>query len=59
MYGGALTEPPLLDFFCSQGKHQKQLNHYFDDDIRHNRSRRDCRINLQTLEKIPQGLKEI
>ena len=59
MYDGVLTEPTLLDLFRSQSKYRKQFNHYFDDDIRHYRSRRDRRIDLQTLQEIPQALKEV
>ena len=59
MYDGVLTEPTLLDLFRSQSKYRKQFNHYFDDDIRHYRSRRDRRIDLQTLQEIPQALEEV
>ena len=54
-----LTEPAQLDLFSGQGKHRKQFNHYFNDDIRDDRSERDCRIDLQTLEEIPQTLEKI
>jgi hypothetical protein len=55
----ALTEPTLLDLLCRQGKHRKYFNHYFDNDIRHYRSRWDRRIDLQALQEIPQALEEI
>ena len=56
---GGLTEPTLLNLFCRQGEHRKQFNQYFDDDVRHRRSRRDARIDLQTLEEIPQALEKV
>ena len=59
MYDGVLTEPTLLNLFRGQGKHRKQFNHYFDDHICHHRSRRDRRINLQTLQKTPQALEKV
>jgi hypothetical protein len=59
MYDGVLTEPTLLDLFRGQGKHRKQFNQYFDDDIRHYRSWRDLRIDLQTLQEISQALEEV
>ena len=55
----ALTQPPQLYLFCRQGKHREQLDHYLDDDIRHYWSGRDRRIDLQTLEEIPQALEEV
>ena len=59
MYHGLLTEPTLLNLFRGQGKHREQFNDYFDDDIRHYRSRRDRRIDLQTLQEIPQALEKV
>ena len=59
MYDGVLTEPTLLNLFRGQGKHRKQFNHYFDDDIRHYRSGRDHRIDLQTLQEVPQALEKV
>ena len=52
-----LTEPPLINLFRCQGKHRE--DGYLDEDIGHYRSGRDRRIDLQTLEEIPQALKEI
>ena len=59
MYDGVLTEPTLLNLLRGQGKHRKQFNHYFDDDIRHYRSGRDHRVNLQTLQEVPQALEKV
>ena len=59
MYDGVLTEPTLLNLFRGQSKYRKQFNDYFDDDIRHYRSRRDRRIDLQTLQEVPQALEEV
>jgi hypothetical protein len=55
----ALTEPPLFDLFGRQGKHRKKLNHYFDNDLDQHRSRRNHRIDLQTLQEIPQALEQL
>ena len=54
-----LTESPLPDLICRQGKHREQFDHYLDDDIGHYRSGRDCRIDLQALEEIAQALEQI
>jgi hypothetical protein len=59
LYHGVLTEPTLLNLFRGQGKHRKQFNHYFDDDIRHYRSRRNRCIDLHTPQKTPQALEEV
>ena len=59
VYDSVLTEPTLLDLLCRQGKHRKQFDHYFDNNIRHNRSRRDRRIDLQTLQEVPQALEKV
>jgi hypothetical protein len=59
MYDGLLTESTLLNLFRGQGKHREQFNQYFDNDIRHYRSRRDRRIDLQTLQKISQALEKV
>jgi len=55
----ALTEPPLFDLFGRQGKHGKKLDHYFDNDLDQRRSGRNHRIDLQTLEEIPQALEQL
>ena len=55
----ALTEAALFNLPGRQGKHRKQFNHDLDDDIGHHRSRRDSRIDLETLEEISQALEEI
>ena len=59
MPDGVLTESTLLNLFRGQRKHRKQFNNYFDDDIRHYRSRRNRRIDLQTLQEIPQTLEQV
>jgi hypothetical protein len=55
----ALTEPPLFDLFGCQGKHRKKLDHYFDHDLDQHRRGRNHRIDLQTLQKIPQALEQL
>ena len=59
MYDGVLTEPTLFNLLRGQGKNRKQFNHYFDDDIRHYRSGRDHRVDLQTLQEVPQALEKV
>ena len=59
MYNSALTEPALVNLLGRQGKHRKYFNHYLHDNIRHYRSERDHRIDLQTSEEAPQALKEV
>jgi len=54
-----LTEPPLFDLLRSQGKHRKQFDRYFYDDLRHYRSGRNRRIDLQALEELPQALEKL
>jgi hypothetical protein len=54
-----LTEPPLLDLICRQGKHREQFNHYLDDNIGHYLSGWDRRVDLQALEEIAQTLEQI
>jgi hypothetical protein len=55
----ALTEPPLFYLFGRQGKHREQFNHYLNDYIRHYRSGWHRRIDLETLEEIPQALEKV
>ena len=55
----ALTEPPLFDLFGRQGKHRKKLDHYLDNDLDQHRGGRNHRIDLQTLEKIPQAFEQL
>jgi hypothetical protein len=54
-----LTEPPLLNLICRQGKHREQFDHYLDDNIGHYRGGRNRRIDLQALEEIPQAFEQI
>ena len=54
-----LTESPLFDLFGRQGKNRKKLDHYFDNDLDQHRSGRNHRIDLQTLEEIPQALEQL
>ena len=54
-----LTEPPLFDLLRSQGKHRKQFDHYFYDDLRHYLSGWNRRVDLQTLEEVPQALEQL
>jgi hypothetical protein len=58
-YESALTEPPLFDLFGRQGEHGKKLDYYFDSDLDQHRSWRNHRIDLQTLEEIPQEVEEL
>ena len=55
----ARTESPFLDLLRCQGKYRKQLHHYFYHDVRQYRSGRNRRIDLQTLEEVPQTLKQL
>jgi hypothetical protein len=59
IYDSTLTEPPLFDLFGCQGKHREKLDQYFDNDVDQHRSGRNHRIDLQTLEEIPQALKQL
>ena len=45
----SLTESPLLDLLCGQGKHRKHFDHYLDNDIDHDRGGRDRRIDFEAL----------
>jgi hypothetical protein len=54
-----LTEPTLFDLLRRQSKHREQFSHYFEHDLHHYRSGRDCRIDLQTLEETPYALEEL
>jgi len=54
-----LTEQPLFDLLRSQGKHRKQFDHYFYDDLRHYLSGWNRRVDLQTLEEVPQALEQL
>jgi len=42
-----------------QGKYRKQFDHYFDYDVRQYRTRRNHRIDLHTLEEVPQTLEQL
>ncbi len=55
----ARTESPFLDLLRCQGKHRKQLHHYFHHDVRQYRSGRNRRIDLETLEEVPQTLEQL
>ena len=55
----ALTEPLLSNLLRRQGKHREYLKHYLHNDVRHYRSEIDLRVNVQTLDKTPQVLKEV
>ena len=58
-YDRALTEPAFVNLLGRQGKNRKYFDHYLQDDIRHYRSERDHRKNLQTSEEVRQALKEV
>jgi hypothetical protein len=58
-FNSALTEPPLCELFGRQGKHRKKLDHYFDSDLDQQRSRWNHRVDLKTLEEIPQALEQL
>jgi hypothetical protein len=59
MCNSALTETSLFNLFRRQSKHRKQLDHYLDNYLRQYRSGRNRRINLQTLEEVPQTLEQL
>jgi hypothetical protein len=58
VYNSGLTEPSLFNLFRCQSKHRKQLHHDFDDYFRQDGSGRNRRINLETLEEVPQTLEQ-
>ena len=53
-----LTESSSIDLFLRQGKYRNQLDHYLRNNIRHQRVKRDLGINMETLEEVPNALKE-
>jgi hypothetical protein len=59
VHDGTLTEPALLNLLGRQGKYRKYFDYYLHDDIRHYRSGRHHRIDLQTSEEVRQALKEV
>ncbi len=59
VYESVLTDPPLFDLLRSQGKHRKQFDHYFYDHLRHYLSGWNRRIDLQTLQELPQALEQL
>ena len=53
-----LLNRPSLDLLRCQGKHRKQFNHYFYDDLHHHGSGGSRHIDLQTLKEVAQALEQ-
>ena len=53
------TEPSLVDLFSGKGEHGQQLDHDFDERLRHGRRRRDLGIDLETPQEILDALKDV
>lgn len=58
-YDDSLTETALLDILRRKGQNGEYFNHYLHSHIRHCGSRWDLRIDMETLEEIPDTFEEI
>jgi hypothetical protein len=56
---GPLTEASMLDLLLRLRKDGKQLNHYFRDNLRHQRAQRDLGIDFEAFEEAPDTFKEL
>ncbi len=54
-----LTEWPLLDLLSHHSKRADQLYQYLDSYFDHSRRRFDFRIDIKSLEKVTDGLKQL
>jgi hypothetical protein len=53
-----LTESSSADLFLRNGEYRNQLNHYFRDNIRHQRVQGDLGINMKTFEEVSEAFEE-
>jgi hypothetical protein len=53
-----LTESSSADLFLRNSKYQNQLDHYFGDNIRHQRVQANLCMNMETFEEVSDTLKE-
>ena len=54
-----LTQPPLVDLFCRQSKHDQQFDHDFDHHLCHRGCGLDVHIDLESTREVFNAFEDV